>query len=210
MTTLFLIRHADTDYVGKKLAGWTPGVHLNEKGHEQAEALAARLRPVPFDAVYSSPLERAVETARPVAKARGLRVRKHEMLGEVQYGAWTGRSLRSLSRTKLWRVVQLSPSHMRFPEGDALREVQQRIVGAVEAICREYPKGTVAAFAHGDPIRLAVAYYLGLALDLFQRIQIGTASVTVFQLSPGYTRLVRLNDTGPFEMKQPRRASRKR
>ena len=199
MTTLYLIRHADNEYVGKKLAGWTPGVHLNEKGREQAEALAARLAPIGLAAIYTSPLERACETARPLARAKGLALRKRQALGEVRYGAWTGKSLRALSRTKQWRVVQLSPSRMRFPRGEALRETQQRIVGALEAICREHPKGAVAAFTHGDPIRLAVAYYLGLALDLFQRIQIGTASVTVVQLSPGFARLARLNDTGPFE-----------
>lgn len=202
MTTLFLIRHADNDYVGKKLAGWTPGVHLNEKGRQQTQALAARLSPVPFEAIYSSPLDRAVETARPLAKAKGLTVRKRESLGEVQYGEWTGKSLRVLQRTKLWRVVQLSPSNMRFPGGEALRETQLRIVGALDVICQEHPKGMVVAFSHGDPIRLAVAHYLGLHLDLFQRIQIGTASVTVVQVSNGFARVARLNDTGPFEMKQ--------
>ena len=112
MTTLFLIRHADNDYVGKKLAGWTPGVHLNEKGRHQAQALAARLSSVPFNVIYSSPLDRAIETAQPLAKAKGLTVRKRGSLGEVQYGEWTGKSLRVLQRTKLWRVVQLSPSNM--------------------------------------------------------------------------------------------------
>ncbi|MBI3361814.1 MAG: histidine phosphatase family protein, partial [Chloroflexi bacterium] len=144
MTTLFLIRHAENDYVGKKLAGWTPGVHLNEKGRQQAGALAARLAPIPFAAIYSSPLERAWETAQPLAKAQGLTVRKREDLGEVQYGEWTGKSLRLLQRTKLWRVVQLSPSNMRFPGGEALRETQLRFVGALDAICKEHPKGAAA------------------------------------------------------------------
>jgi probable phosphoglycerate mutase len=199
MTTLFLIRHGENSYVGKKLAGWTPGVHLNAKGRQQAEALAERLAPVRFEAIYSSPLERTLETARPLARAARLRIRQREDLGEVRYGEWTGKSLRALGRTKLWRVVQFNPSNMRFPGGEALRETQVRAVGALEAICHEHPKGAVAVFSHGDLIRLCVAHYLGLALDLFQRIQVNPASVTVIQVGGGFTRLARLNDTGLFE-----------
>ena len=199
MTTLYLIRHGENSYVGKKLAGWTPGVHLNDRGMRQAEVLAERLAPVRFQAIYSSPLERTLETARPLAKAAGLRIRQREDLGEVRYGEWTGKSLRALSRTKLWRVVQFNPSNMRFPRGEALRETQVRASGALEAICHEHPKGAVAIFSHGDLIRLSVAHYLGLALDLFQRIQINPASVTVIQIAGGLPRLIRLNDTGPFE-----------
>ncbi len=199
MTTLFLIRHGETSYVGKKLAGWTPGVHLNDQGCKQAEDLAQRLAPVRFAAIYSSPLERTLETAGPLAKSQGLRVRRRDTLGEVRYGDWTGRSLRTLSRTKLWRVVQFNPSNMRFPGGEALRETQVRAVGEMEVICRDHAKGAVAVFSHGDLIRLCVAHFLGLPLDLFQRIVISPASVTVIQTSPGFARLVRLNDTGLFE-----------
>ena len=199
MTTLFLIRHGDNAFVGKKLAGWTPGVHLNDKGRRQAEDLAVRLALVRFAAIYSSPLERTLETAQPLARAQGLRVRRRDNLGEVRYGDWTGRSLRSLSRTKLWRVVQFNPSNMRFPNGEALRETQLRAVGELDTICRDHPKGAVALFSHGDLIRLCVAHYLGLPMDLFQRVVISPASVTVIHASPGLPRLVRLNDTGPFE-----------
>jgi probable phosphomutase (TIGR03848 family) len=199
MTTLILIRHGENSYVGKKLAGWTPGVHLNDKGRQQAEELAQRLAPVRLVAIYSSPLERTLETAAPLAKAKGLRIRKRDNLGEVRYGDWTGRSLRALSRTKLWRVVQFNPSNMRFPGGEALRETQVRATGELEVICRDHPKGTVALFSHGDLIRLCVAHYLGLPLDLFQRIVISPASITVIQTMPGMPRVVRLNDTGPFE-----------
>jgi probable phosphoglycerate mutase len=209
MTTLFLIRHGDNAYVGKRLAGWTAGVHLNDKGLKQAEALAQRLAPVRFNAIYASPLERTQETARPLSQATGLPIQTRADLGEVRYGAWTGKSLRSLSRTKLWRVVQFNPSNMRFPEGEALRETQLRAIGALEEICREHPKGTVAVFSHGDLIRLCVAHYLGLALDLFQRIQIGTCSVSVVETWPGFTRLARLNDTGPWEAAPLNRRTRR-
>jgi probable phosphomutase (TIGR03848 family) len=200
MTSLYLIRHGDNDYVGKKLAGWTPGVHLNDKGRQQAEALAERLAPVRFKAIYSSPLERTLESARPLARAQDLRIQKREDLGEVHYGEWTGKSLRALSRTKLWRVVQFNPSNMRFPQGEALRETQVRATGALDEICHAHPKGAVAIFSHGDVIRLCVAHFMGLGFDLFQRIQINPASVSVIQVGAGYPpRVARLNDTGPFE-----------
>jgi len=199
MTQLLLIRHGENEYTRTgKLAGWTPGVHLNEAGHKQAEALAARLKQAPITAIYSSPLERARETAAPLAKAKGLKVEVRAGLGEVRYGSWTGKSLKRLARTKLWRVVQQQPSAMAFPEGESLWNVQARIVEAIEQIARAHPKGLVAAFSHGDIIKLAVAYYLGMPLDLFQRIMISTASITLLHFGRGPTALVKLNDTGPF------------
>ena len=199
MTQLLLIRHGENEYTRRgRLAGWTPGVHLNEAGQKQAQALAERLSQAPLEAVYSSPLERARETAAPLARARGLKVEIRAGLGEVRYGLWTGKSLKRLARTKLWRVVQQRPSAMEFPEGETLRSVQARVVEAVEQIARAHPKGLVAAVSHGDVIKLAVAYYLGMPLDLFQRIMIGTASVTVLQLGHGHPTLVKLNDAGPL------------
>ncbi|MEK7785772.1 MAG: histidine phosphatase family protein, partial [Chloroflexota bacterium] len=116
MTDILLIRHGENEYTRKgKLAGWTPGVHLNETGKAQAEALAERLAQAPIKAIYSSPLERALETAGPLAQARKLPVQKCEGIGEVRYGEWTGRSLKVLARTKLWKVVQRQPSAMEFP-----------------------------------------------------------------------------------------------
>lgn len=198
MTHIYLIRHAENDYVGKKLAGWKPGVHLNEKGRRQAQALAERLAGVRLEAVYSSPLERAIETAAPLAQARRLPILRRPALGEVKYGEWTGRSLKALARTRLWRVVQFRPSAVRFPGGETFPELQMRVVGALEAIRAEHPKGAVAVVSHGDAIRVAVAHYLGVHLDLFQRIMISPASITILHLSDGLPRLLRLNDTGPM------------
>jgi len=199
VTQLLLIRHGENEYTRTgKLAGWTPGVHLNEAGKKQAEALAERLKPAPITAIYSSPLERARETAKPLAKAKGLKVEIQAGLGEVRYGSWTGKSLKQLARTKLWRVVQQHPSAMEFPEGESLWNVQARVVEAIEQIARAHPKELVAAFSHGDIIKLAVAYYLGMPLDLFQRIMISTASVTLLHYGHGQMALVKLNDTGPF------------
>jgi len=202
---ILLIRHGENEYTRKgKLAGWTTGVSLNETGRKQAQALAERLKAVPLAAIYTSPLERAQETAAPVAAARGLTPIVRPGLGEVGFGEWTGKSLKRLARTKLWRVVQGLPSAMRFPGGETFRQAQLRFVDAVDEIAQTHkrPKDIVAVFAHSDPIKLAVAYYLGMPIDLFQRIHISTGSVTMLALGRGAPSLVKLNDTGPLAFKR--------
>jgi probable phosphomutase (TIGR03848 family) len=206
MALILLVRHGENEYTRTgRLAGWTKGVSLNEGGQKQAQALVGRLKPLPIKHIYSSPLQRARETAAPLAEARGLKVEVRDGLGEVGYGEWTGKSLKRLARTKLWRVVQGLPSAMQFPEGETMRGAQLRLVDALERIARAHPKDLVAVFSHSDPIKLAVAFYLGVPLDLFQRIQIQTCSVTVLRLGQGAPSLVKLNDTGPFEAPPPRR-----
>lgn len=190
---LLLIRHAQNDWVGKKLAGWTPDVHLNEDGRAQAEALARRLAGVPLAAVYSSPLERTLETARPLAEAHGLSLQVREQLGETRFGRWTGRSLKELEAEDLWPIIQVYPGGARFPGGESLREVQVRIVAELEAIRDAHGDQTVAVVSHSDPIKMAVAYYLGLPLDLFQRLVVSPASVTAFSFARFGPRLVVMN-----------------
>ena len=199
MTQLFLIRHGYTDWADKKLAGWTPGIHLNVTGVEQAEALVERLAPIPLAAIYSSPLERALETATPLARARGLKVIKLPELGEVRYGDWQGKSLSRLSKKKEWSIVQHTPSLMRFPNGESFREAQSRAVAGVERIAAAHPKAAVALFSHGDVIKVIVAHWIGMPLDTFQRLSIAPASITVLSLGAFRARLIRLNDTGPFQ-----------
>ena len=204
MTQLLLIRHGENEYTRTgRLAGWTKGVHLNEAGQKQAQALAEQLSKAPLTGIYSSPLERALETATPLAKAKGLKVQIREGLGEVRYGEWTGKSLKRLAHTKLWRVVQQQPSAMEFPEGETLRAVQARAVEAIEEIARAHAKDKrmVVAVSHGDVIKLIVAYYLGMPLDLFQRIVISTASVTALRLGHGHPTLVKLNETFPLDQR---------
>jgi probable phosphoglycerate mutase len=204
MALILLIRHGENEYTKTgKLAGWTKGVSLNEAGRKQAQALAARLKPLPIKHIYSSPLERARETAAPLAEALGLSVNVRDGLGEVRYGEWTGKSLKRLGRQKLWRVVQNQPSAMQFPQGETMRGVQLRLVDELERIARAHPKDLVAVFGHSDPIKMVVAFYLGMPLDLFQRIQIQTGSVTMLRLGQGSPSLVKLNDTGPFEAPRP-------
>jgi probable phosphomutase (TIGR03848 family) len=204
VTLLLLVRHGLTDATGKHLSGRTRGIHLSETGRTQADRLVERLAGVPIKAFYSSPLERCVETARPPARARGLDVRIEPRLIEVDYGRWTGRSMAQLVRTTLWKQVQSSPSSIRFPEGETLRDVQLRTVEALDEIAAGNPKAVVAAVAHADVIRLAVAHYTGVHLDLFQRLIVSPVSVSAILLGDRVPRVLRLNDTGSLEDLVPR------
>lgn len=197
MTYIFLIRHGENDWVGSgKLAGRSPDVHLNEKGHTQAAALAERLQHQPISAVYSSPLERCVETAEPLASALGLDVIEEPGVLEVDYGQWRGAALKELSQKPEWQLVQIYPGGFRFPEGETLREVQNRVVTTLEALRIRHQGQAIAVFAHGDVIRTTLAYYLGTPLDLFQRIHIHTASISIIGFHHFGPQILRMNDTG--------------
>jgi probable phosphomutase (TIGR03848 family) len=198
VATLLLVRHGLTEMTGPVLAGWTPGVRLDERGRKQVAELSERLAPVPLDAIVSSPLERCQETARAILAGRdGLEVRTDERFGEVRYGEWTGRRLEELAKEELWKVVQAHPSAARFPGGEALADVQHRAVAAVrEWNDRLGPKATYAVCSHGDVIKAIVADALGLHLDQFQRIQADPATLTVIRYTELRPFLVRLNDHG--------------
>lgn len=202
MTLFFLIRHGENDYTRTgKLAGWTPGVHLNEVGQKQAQGLAERLKHVPFTALYATPLERTQETLAPLARLKDLPVEIVEGLGEIRYGAWQGRSLKQLARTKLWQTVQTRPSAMQFPQGETLRAAQARAVDALERLHADYPKALLGVCSHGDIIKLVAAHYLGLPLDMYQRLVVSTASVSVLRLGNSQPALLKFNDTGKLEVK---------
>lgn len=179
MTTVVLVRHAITHHTGHKLSGWMPNLRLTPEGRAQAEAIADHLAGADFKAVYSSPILRTIETARAIAARHGLEVTVRRGIGEVRYGRWTDRSLKTLSRTKLWTKLQRWPSAARFPEGETLREVQNRAINEIEKICEEHPRAAVCCVSHGDVIRLVAAHYLGVHIDLFQRIVVSPASVSV-------------------------------
>ncbi len=208
MTLLLLVRHGHTDVAGRRLTGWLPGVHLSDRGREQAERLAERLDGVPIAAVYSSPLERCLETARPLAEARGLAVRGRDDLGEIRFGAWTDRTLAQLRRTKLWRAVQTAPSTVRFPDGESYLEVQDRALREVERIALAHPRDTVAVVSHADVIRLLLAHFAGIHPDLFQRLVVDPASVSVVALGDGPRVIHKVNDTGDLSALKPRRRRR--
>lgn len=205
MMNLLLVRHAVNDWVGERLAGWTPGVHLNEEGRAQASDLARRLAEAPLAAVYSSPLERTLETAQALAGPHGLEVQVREGLGEVRYGEWTGRSLEELRKEELWPVVQVYPGGARFPGGESMRESQARIVAEIDGIRDAHPGQTVVVVSHSDPIKMAVAHYAGVPLDLFQRLSVSPASVTAFTFTRFGPHLLCLNHTASlpsFEIKK--------
>jgi probable phosphoglycerate mutase len=193
-----LVRHGLTELTGPVLAGWTPEVHLNGRGREQAAELAARLAPLPLDLVIASPLERCQETAQALLDGRdGLQVRTDDRFGEVRYGDWTGRRLEELAKEDLWKVVQAHPSAARFPGGEALADAQHRAVTAV----REWndtlkPDAIFLVCSHGDIIKSIVADALGLHLDQFQRIQADPASLTVIRYTETRPFVLRLNDNG--------------
>lgn len=200
MPTLLLIRHGENDYVKKnKMAGRLPGVHLNQKGLEQAQALAEKYAAAPLKAVYSSPLERALETARPLAQALNLEVIPRPGLIETDIGDWQGQSLKKLSRLKVWQLVQRAPSRFRFPGGESFAESQYRICQELETLCALHaPQDWFACVCHADPIKLAVAFYLGMPLDHFQRLVISTGSATILHLDETGARLIALNDNPMF------------
>jgi probable phosphomutase (TIGR03848 family) len=200
MTQLFLIRHATNDWIGRRLAGRTPGLHLNEEGRRQAQALAERLADTPLAAIYSSPMERTVETAEAIAACHNLPVIVREGLIETDTGEWTGRELEELHQMDIWPALQNNPGDFRIPGGETLHQVQARMAAELELICTAHPEETVAAVSHADPIKLAAAHYLGLNLDNFQRLVISPASLTVLWVVEGRTFLACLNDTGTLAL----------
>lgn len=201
MATIILVRHGENEWVKKnRLAGWLPGVHLNEKGHQQAQATAQRLAVLPVKAVYSSPVTRCLETAAYIADVHQLAILQLEEMGEVRYGEWEGKKVKKLAKKPEWQAVQFFPSRFRFPQGESLLEVQMRAVQALERISREHDKEVVVVVSHADVIKLVLAHYLGVHIDLFQRIIISPASASILALSAnGFVRVVRLNDDGPLQ-----------
>jgi probable phosphoglycerate mutase len=198
MTVLYLIRHAENDYLGKKkLAGWIPDIHLNERGVAQAEEVAMALSKTRLKAIYASPLERAIQTAGPIARVQGLEVIPRSGLGEIRYGRWQGKSLKALRRRKLWPIIQHTPSLARFPNGESFTEAQSRVVTELETLraMHKQPKAAIACVSHADTIKLALAHYIGLPLDLFQRLAIEPASISVLFVGEGHVRLIGLNHT---------------
>lgn len=202
MAYILLLRHGQNEWVEKKrLAGWLPDIHLNEKGKQQATDLAERLAHLPLKAVYSSPVTRCMETAGYIGDALKLEIQALEDVGEVRYGEWEGAEIEVLSKEKSWYAVQHYPSRFRFPQGEALREVQARAVTALETLATQHEKSEmIAVVSHADLIKLVLAHYLGVHIDLFQRIVIAPASVSVLALlENGMVRVVRLNDDGPLQ-----------
>jgi len=231
--TFLLVRHGENDLIKQgRLGGRLPGVHLNETGRTQAQATARAIAQLkaqsaaqaeahkqdkkqaqkeppdqteaPVWKLYSSPMERAVETAEPIAQALGLEIELRSGLLETDCGDWAGKTVKSRRRLKAWREIQNHPSQFRFPGGETFPECQQRIVGEIELLRTQHaPKDTVICVSHADPLKLLVAHYLGLPFDNFQRLSIDPASFTVLYLDESVNRLLALNVVPSIYLARP-------
>jgi len=198
MTTFLLLRHGQVDAIGRYLAGRTPGEHLNALGRQQVEELAWRLRDVAVNAIISSPLERTVETAKPLARDRGLEVELMDEFIEVDLGAWTLKPFVELDADEGWRRYNLNRSTSRAPGGESMFEVQQRAVRGLFSLVRRYPDGRVIVVSHGDVLRSMLLYALGIPIDFFHRLDPLPAKVHVVELGDGLMpRVLVVNGDGP-------------
>jgi len=204
-TVVLLVRHGTTPTTGKVLPGRAPGLHLSDQGLAQAEAVAERIgvltakehgAPV---AVYASPLERTSETARPIARALGLRVRSDRGLLECDFGDWTGKKLADLAKKPEWSTVQRNPSGFRFPGGESFLEMQVRMASALAHLVALHPGHTVVAVSHADPIKAVVAQAAGTPLDLFQRLTVAPCSVSAIAYTGGGPVVLTVNSTASLE-----------
>jgi probable phosphoglycerate mutase len=211
MTILLLIRHGENEYVKTgRMAGRLPDVHLNERGQQQARELAEALAQAPIKALYSSPMERAVETAMPLAQKLELEINIQPGLVETNIGEWAGMELKAARKLPEWKIVQSTPSRFRFPGGESFLEMQSRLVNEIESIARLHKKDdVVACISHADPIKLIVAYYMGMPLDHFQRLGCDTASVTMLMLAETGAALLKLNQRPPFQFPLPEKKKKK-
>jgi probable phosphomutase (TIGR03848 family) len=193
MTRFLLIRHATTEAVGKQLSGRKAGVNLNEEGQAQAQALAQRLVGLPLKAIYSSPVQRAVQTAEPIANVLQLQIVQSDDFQELDFGEWTGAGFDTLAAEVQFQRFNSFRSHTRIPGGETMLEAQVRIVTGLQNLCAIHRDQTVAVVSHSDMIKAAIAYYLGVPLDLFQRIEISPGSVSVVEVYDETARILLVN-----------------
>ena len=216
-TLVLLVRHGQTPTTGKVLPGRAAGLHLAEVGRQQAQRAAERIAQLTkVDAIYSSPLERARETAAPIAAAlavkqlavkqlavkqlavaqQGTKVHIDKGLVECDFGDWTGAELKALMKLPEWNTVQRAPSTFTFPNGESFTAMQNRIVGTIDRLRAKHPGGVVVCVSHADPIKAAVAHAMGTHIDLFQRIVISTCSVSAIAYGTGAPVVLTVNSTG--------------
>ena len=193
-SVVLLVRHGLTPTTGVKLPGRAPGLHLSDEGRRQADAAAARIGQIgKVAAVYCSPITRARETAQPIGRAVKRALRMDRDLADLDIGEWTGMSLKQATRRPEWETVQRSPSTFRFPGGESFPEMQTRMTSVLGRIVARHPGQIVVAVSHADPIKAAVAQALGTPLDLFQRIMIAPASITVVAYRRGGPSVITVN-----------------
>lgn len=195
MTTFLLIRHGLTDAVGHRITGRLPGVSLNEVGRQQARNLPERLKPFPIAAIYSSPLERALQTAEPAAASLRLPVHKSEALSEFDFGEWSGMTLAELQERNDWKMFNLFRSSTRAPGGELMTEVQTRVVTELDRLGRKHEGQTLALFSHADAIKAVLMHYLGMPIDHIQRLEISPASISIVHLHAWGVQVWSINST---------------
>jgi probable phosphoglycerate mutase len=196
MTKIILIRHATTDSVGKRLSGRMTGVHLNEEGRQQANSLAERLAGLQINEIHSSPLERATQTAEPLAKSLQLTTIINEDFLEMNFGEWTNKSFEELKNDNQFQLFNTFRSSTRIPGGESMMEAQTRIVTGIHKLVSKHPNQNIAVFSHSDMIKSAIAHFAGIHLDMFQRIEISPASVSIIEFYDEAIRIIVVNHTG--------------
>jgi probable phosphoglycerate mutase len=193
MALFYLIRHGSNDYLGKGLAGRLPDVHLNAQGKAEADHLAAALTEAGITRILSSPLERTRETAEPLSRRLKLPVETCEEVMEVDFGEWNGAELNALQGNAHWARYNVYRSGTRIPNGELVIEIQSRFVRKLELLRKADPAGVIAIFSHGDPIRSALCYYLGIPLDFLHRFEISPASYSVLKLEDWGPEVLNIN-----------------
>ena len=196
MTTFLLIRHGETDAVGKSIMGWAPGWRLNTSGRSQVENLAKRLEALPLRAIYTSPLERAVETAEAIGKSHGLAPLPEDDFGEYRIGEWQGCAIAELAGRDDFRRFNSFRCGTRPPGGEMAVETQVRVVRKIHELACRHRDQTVAIVSHGDPLRLAIAYFMGIAIDMLLRFEVHPASLSVLELDDQGAKVLCVNDRG--------------
>jgi len=193
MGLFYLVRHGSNDALGKLLAARLPNIHLNKQGRDEAERAAQALKKRRIRRIISSPLERACETAAPLAELLGLRIEISEAVHEIDFGDWSGKTMTELESLPGWKLVNSYRSGTCIPNGETMLEVQSRVVEYLNKLRREQPDGVFAIFSHGDPIKSAIAYHLGVPLDLFARIEISPASCSILRLEESGPQVLAIN-----------------
>jgi probable phosphomutase (TIGR03848 family) len=196
MAKILLIRHATNDTVSKRIAARVAGVHLNEEGNQQANAIAERLTHLKISAIYSSPLERAIETAAPLASKLNLPINKHGGLLEIDFGEWTNKTIDELKTIALFHQFNSFRSGTRIPGGETMAEAQLRIIKCMDELNQIHHNDIIALFSHADMIKSAIAYFAGINIDFLHRIEISPASVSAIQIFDAGAEISLLNHTG--------------
>jgi probable phosphoglycerate mutase len=201
MTRFLLIRHATNNAVGKRLAGRKAGLLLNTEGQQQAQKLAERLVGIPISAIYSSPLERAIQTAAPIATAHHLETVAYEDFTELEFGEWTDSSIEEIKNQPIFQRFNTFRSFTRIPGGELMIEAQSRMIKGLEKLRSLHINETIAVIGHSDLIKATIAYYAGIHLDMFQRIEISPASVSIIEVYEETARILLVNHTGDINIK---------